>query len=888
MLPRVRDQGSIAEEKASSQAQRLVLLATLLGVLFLGLALRLYRLDASSLWWDEVKTATTSRLDFVSVWHFQATESAHPPLLYLVTGFFMSLFGESDFVIRLQAALFGALAVPLTYKLGAILWTRREGVMGAFLVAINAFLIRYSQEARHYSLMVFLALLSLIFLLKALREHKKENWILFALFTSLSLYTHYFAFLILPSELVFAAWVIVANWRSHRRRAVNCNLPTSTDVTATASLPSPTPTKQALHLAGALALVGLSYVPWLPSLKQQLFGRMVEFGGMGLGELPKADLSLRYFGEVLQAYIGLGGIFLLLWLALFALGLATCKPRHILLFGLWITIPFSFPFVVRSSHFFDVKYAMYVVPILLLIAARGVSVLIGLLTHRLHITGRDETWRFALGSLLAICALAALNVAPVRAYYLSPKADYRGVAEYLAANAHPDDIILADGEGFPYGDSTTVIRNLSYYMDRLGIAEIPVLAVEPGLIEAVAREAPPHGGQVWAVLLSSELASAATDEVVATAPFEELRVVQLHRPSGDVQQDTVLMLDALTRLLREPKAHFDIHLALAEFYAAAGNEEETTAQFELAKSSQPVDRSAHLDLAAFYAGQGRWEDAVEEYLAFFQAPPSLLEGWREREAYWDLGLAYEQLGNLEQALAAYKEVLDLDPTYWQAYRKLGDLYLSLGEPGEALAAYQSAVDLQPQNARLYYFLGRAYHSLDRIEEGTLAYQQALALDPNDEWAKAQLTSFSRLTAEDIPHPLFRSLAADINLLGYDISPATPEAGSSLQVTLWWQALANMDSDYTVFIHVVAPDGGLCAQGDSLLEHDGLPTSDWRIGLLVKDTYQLPLPIEATPGNYTVLVGIYHWETGERLPVWDADGVRAPGDTIALSTLTLER
>ena len=80
-------------------------LALLFIVFVAGLALRLYALDASSLWLDEVKTVTTSRLGFVSMLNFQAEDSVHPPLLYLITGSFMSLFGESDFVARLQAAM---------------------------------------------------------------------------------------------------------------------------------------------------------------------------------------------------------------------------------------------------------------------------------------------------------------------------------------------------------------------------------------------------------------------------------------------------------------------------------------------------------------------------------------------------------------------------------------------------------------------------------------------------------------------------------------------------------------------------------------------------------------------------------------------------------------
>src|SRR4030042_5504362 len=123
-----------------------------------------------------------------------------------------------------------------------------------------------------------------------------------------------------------------------------------------------------------------------------------------------------------------------------------------------------------------------------------------------------------------------------------------------------------------------------------------------------------------------------------------------------------------------------------------------------------------------------------------------------------------------------------------------NLSLELGDPGQALAPYQRAVPPQPQDAHLRSLLGRAYQSLGRIEEATLAYQQALSIDPGNQWAKAQLASFSQLKEEDIPHPLFRGLGGEIALLGYDLIPATLEVTGTLPVTLWWQALASRGKD----------------------------------------------------------------------------------------------
>ena len=140
--------------------------------------------------------------------------------------------------------------------------------------------------------------------------------------------------------------------------------------------------------------------------------------------------------------------------------------------------------------------------------------------------------------------------------------------------------------------------------------------------------------------------------------------------------------------------------------------------------------------------------------------------------------------------------------------------------------------------------------------------------------------------EDIRLPLFRSLGLRLAFLGYDLRPTTASAGDTLDLTLWWQGLATMDTDYTAFVHLTDPDGRLWVQEDTLLEHDGHSTSIWEPGLVVKQEFQLHLPPDIPPGEYTFKVGVYYWQTGERLLVWEENGQRAVDDIILLDTIVV--
>ncbi len=136
------------------------------------------------------------------------------------------------------------------------------------------------------------------------------------------------------------------------------------------------------------------------------------------------------------------------------------------------------------------------------------------------------------------------------------------------------------------------------------------------------------------------------------------------------------------------------------------------------------------------------------------------------------------------------------------------------------------------------------------------------------------------------NPVQANLDGKMELRGYDVPSGAGRAGGDLEVTLHWRALAPMDRDYTVFVHLVNSDGRLVAQHDSQpwLEVS-LPTSTWSPGEELRDQHRLSLPPDLLPGTYWLRVGAYYWETLERLPVIEND---VPvSDYVELGSLELE-
>jgi 4-amino-4-deoxy-L-arabinose transferase-like glycosyltransferase len=102
------------------------------------------------------------------------------------------------------------------------------------------------------------------------------------------------------------------------------------------------------------------------------------------------------------------------------------------------------------------------------------------------------------------------------------------------------------------------------------------------------------------------------------------------------------------------------------------------------------------------------------------------------------------------------------------------------------------------------------------------------------------------------------------------------------VSTWLMAERPIGENYTLFLHVVGPDGRLLTQHDGQPVENAYPTSVWLPGERVIDRREVPMPDPPVPGA-RLLLGFYDSRTGLRLPRWDA-----PGDTLDLGPLDESR
>ncbi|HLB46304.1 MAG TPA: hypothetical protein VJL59_04675 [Anaerolineales bacterium] len=127
----------------------------------------------------------------------------------------------------------------------------------------------------------------------------------------------------------------------------------------------------------------------------------------------------------------------------------------------------------------------------------------------------------------------------------------------------------------------------------------------------------------------------------------------------------------------------------------------------------------------------------------------------------------------------------------------------------------------------------------------------------------------------------------LTFVGYEWSGDSVAAGQSLFITLWWKVDADITADYTSFVHVgTGLDGAtVIAQRDGQPCQGLFPTSHWRTGDLIRDSFAITFPPDAPAGIYPLAVGWYTFPDFARLPLLRADDA-LPDDRAIIGAITV--
>lgn len=280
------------------------------------------------------------------------------------------------------------------------------------------------------------------------------------------------------------------------------------------------------------------------------------------------------------------------------------------------------------------------------------------------------------------------------------------------------------------------------------------------------------------------------------------------------------------------------------------------------------------------AGREFWQGHFVAFRLLWRPERPLSQDYQLRIALVD------KSGN-EVASAKTSPVADWYPTsQWPPGQWALDPQAILVHPRQPAGKYTLRISVLDQEGQPLPVTGARTESVLGVFQRTLTYSGTF-LDAGQVTVRARERVFR---AGPISHPLDVTLndPSDggplIRLLGYDWG-GSPRPGQDARLVLYWQALRETDTPYTVFTHILGPDDTLAGQKDSWPRDGDYPTHFWVEGEIVSDEYLIPFSPQAAPGDYRLMVGMYNVKTNQRLLAVQ-NGQPAPNNAIVLERFTI--
>jgi uncharacterized membrane protein len=187
---------------------------TLVLVILVGCVLRCWNIN-QSFWWDEI-WGTIAFAKASSLWQVVSSLGYYfnNHIFYsLLARGSIKILGESEIALRLPALVMGLLGIVMLFQFGKSFLGASAGIIASLLLAISAFHIDHSSEARGYSALALFSILSSFYFLKGLKTDRVKFWILYAIFTVLGFYSHVFMIAVSISQFLSALlFIVMRKW----------------------------------------------------------------------------------------------------------------------------------------------------------------------------------------------------------------------------------------------------------------------------------------------------------------------------------------------------------------------------------------------------------------------------------------------------------------------------------------------------------------------------------------------------------------------------------------------------------------------------------------------------------------------------------------------------
>ncbi|MCB9451937.1 MAG: glycosyltransferase family 39 protein [Anaerolineaceae bacterium] len=145
-------------------------------------------------------------------------------------------------------------------------------------------------------------------------------------------------------------------------------------------------------------------------------------------------------------------------------------------------------------------------------------------------------------------------------------------------------------------------------------------------------------------------------------------------------------------------------------------------------------------------------------------------------------------------------------------------------------------------------------------------ERLILSDDSERLAIGTIELQPRSSTLNVPNPISVNFNNQVELVGYALSDLSPQAGDTVELTLYWRGIQAMDTDYIVFAHILDPSAlTIYAGSDAMPVEWNAPTSTWTPGEIITDTHTLTVREDTPPGIYELEIGLYTQEPDGTFP-----------------------
>lgn len=410
----VRDEARQRDAGRAGFFDRVGVWITVAVISAVGAVLQLHAITVKSFWLDEGSSITMARLDWFNLLRILWRREMNMVLYYLLLRGWLHL-GDSVAWIRGLSVVFAVAAIPAIFVLGRKMLGTSFGLVSALLLSVNAFQVRYAQEARSYSLLVLLLIVASYFFVAGTESGRRRDWNWYIAASSLAIYAHFFAVL-----------VVVAHWVALRVAGRAGVITVEQEVRAQFRRAAKLVALWTAPIWIFIATTGAGPIAWIPR--------------PGLGDV--IGLLKKLSGNVETMQLIVYSTFVLLGLAV---GVVSTRRRQAgsqayVIMTCWFFVPLVIVLLVSIARpVFAPRYLMVSLPAWIMLAAAGITAM-----------------RSRLAAGVLAVAIAASGISGVLSYYKADfdigRNDVRSATVYILGNAQPGDgiIFYSLSTRFPY------------------------------------------------------------------------------------------------------------------------------------------------------------------------------------------------------------------------------------------------------------------------------------------------------------------------------------------------------------------------------------------------------------------------------------------------------